>query len=152
MTFTEAAAAEMRKRLGLALSDALAMTEDDFLTEQLAQLADAHITTLHAFCLRLIKDEGYRLGFDPAMTNNILSDASRAVLEQEALDDVLNHVIEEDPDTYAKIANQVLYKMHQRQPLEQLIRTLAEVVPSQMIQTPYLQGISTSWTPIVGNP
>src|SRR5215469_11496951 len=58
VTFTEAAAAEMRKRIRERLAEKAA--EDprsrQHFEEQMALLDTAYISTLHSFCLRLIRE------------------------------------------------------------------------------------------------
>lgn len=49
VTFTKAAAAEMRDRIGMALMKALSETKDPRVERQLALLPSAQISTLHAF-------------------------------------------------------------------------------------------------------
>jgi ATP-dependent helicase/nuclease subunit A len=55
-TFTKAAAAEMRHRIGEALEKALyAQPESQHLRRQLALIHRASITTLHSFCMEVIQ-------------------------------------------------------------------------------------------------
>jgi ATP-dependent helicase/nuclease subunit A len=69
VTFTEAAAAEMRQRLRRALEDlSLADPHDARLREQLALFDTAHIGTLHSFCLNLVREHFHELGLDPDLT------------------------------------------------------------------------------------
>ncbi|ASN06556.1 helicase-exonuclease AddAB subunit AddA [Virgibacillus necropolis] len=74
VTFTNAAAQEMRNRVGLALEKALA--EDPastHLKKQLSLLQRASISTLHSFCLDVVKQYAYLLDIDPAfrIANNM---------------------------------------------------------------------------------
>ena len=57
VTFTEAAAAEMRKRIRERLTEKISESADarPGLEEQLALLDTASISTLHSFCLRLVR-------------------------------------------------------------------------------------------------
>jgi ATP-dependent helicase/nuclease subunit A len=55
VTFTEAAATEMRERLRTALENAAARRPDANLAEQLALFDAAHIGTLHSFCFKLVR-------------------------------------------------------------------------------------------------
>src|SRR5476649_2373943 len=72
VTFTEAAAAEMRQLLRVALEKTLnsqplaasnrsedGSTPNPFIAEQLALFDAAHIGTLHSFCLKLVRDHFY---------------------------------------------------------------------------------------------
>ena len=90
MTFTEAAAANMQKRLQKALSEALAKDpEDAFLKRQLTLVADANISTIHSFCLSVIKEFYYVIGLPRSAAENILDDGHRALDRQQAAEEVL---------------------------------------------------------------
>jgi ATP-dependent helicase/nuclease subunit A len=85
VTFTEAAAAEMRRRLRERLDAARARRPRDArLAEQTALLDTAEIGTLHAFCARLVREHFAPLGLDPALT--VLDEGQAAVLRHERLD------------------------------------------------------------------
>jgi len=67
VTFTEAAAAEMKERIGDALAQRLEDNpNDENLLRQSARLPAASISTIHAFCLKLVKDHFHRIDLDPA--------------------------------------------------------------------------------------
>src|SRR4029450_10859541 len=56
VTFTEAAAAEMRRRIREELNAALhRRPNDQHIVEELALLQTANISTLHSFCLQLVR-------------------------------------------------------------------------------------------------
>src|SRR4051812_38857003 len=60
VTFTEAAAVEMRKRIRETLEEKLHNAPDNFhLAEQLALLDIAQISTLHSFCFQLVREHFY---------------------------------------------------------------------------------------------
>ena len=65
VTFTNAAAAEMREKIGAALLKRVASDKTGRLRRQLSLLGGAKIETVHAFCLDLIK-ENYALCGLPA--------------------------------------------------------------------------------------
>src|SRR5271154_1355808 len=88
VTFTQAAAAEMRKRLRDALERA--QSSSTRLAEQLALLETAHICTLHSFCFELVSQHFYELGLDPQLT--IMSNEESRALARRTLDDVLESV------------------------------------------------------------
>ena len=88
VTFTEAAAAEMRRRLREQLEEKLRAAPDEpRWTEQIALFDTAHIGTLHAFCLKLVREHFHELGLDPQLT---MLDAGEArLLADETLDEEL---------------------------------------------------------------
>jgi ATP-dependent helicase/nuclease subunit A len=97
VTFTEAAAAEMRQRLREALLEALqARPADVHLAEQVALLDTAHISTLHSFCLHLVSDHFHELGIDPQVS--VLDPSQTRPLTEETLDTLFQrHYAENAP-------------------------------------------------------
>ena len=88
VTFTEAAAAEMRLRLRRVLEQRLAEEpENEHWHRQLALFDVAHIGTLHSFCFRLVREHFYELGLDPQLS--ILDDGEARELARETLDELL---------------------------------------------------------------
>ena len=66
MTFTNAAAAEMRERVGAAVDEMIARhPEDEHLWLQAALIPQAQITTIDSFCLNLIRNHYHVLDIDP---------------------------------------------------------------------------------------
>lgn len=66
VTFTNAAAAEMRERIGAALGAAVAANpRDTRLRRQLFLVHRAKITTVHALCLSLAREQAAVLGIAP---------------------------------------------------------------------------------------
>ena len=67
MTFTNAAAAEMRERVSAAVDKLLAeRPEDEHLWLQAALIPQAQITTIDSFCLNLIRNHYSSLKIDPS--------------------------------------------------------------------------------------
>ena len=100
VTFTEAAATEMRQRLRRALenfinhqpSAASKRSEDrsafnSFAAEQLALFDAAHIGTLHGFCFKLVREHFYGLGLDPQPA--VLDEDEALLLADETLEEAL---------------------------------------------------------------
>jgi ATP-dependent helicase/nuclease subunit A len=93
VTFTQAAAAEMRQRLRLSLEEAQTRLDKSGspslrLAEQLALLDTAHICTLHSFCFHLVSRHFYDLGLDPKA--RVLPEERARLLERQSLDLVLD--------------------------------------------------------------
>jgi ATP-dependent helicase/nuclease subunit A len=88
VTFTQAAAAEMRQRLRAGLEGS--KMADARLAEQLALLETAQISTLHSFCFRLVSQHFYELGLDPQL--KVLSGEEAEVLARQTLDAVLEEI------------------------------------------------------------
>jgi len=66
VTFTEAAAAEMRQRLRKSLEEKIiAAPGKHFWPEQIARFDLVHIGMLHSFCLKLVCEHFHELGLNP---------------------------------------------------------------------------------------
>jgi ATP-dependent helicase/nuclease subunit A len=88
VTFTNAAAAEMKQRIGAALEKALQKNPRlAFLRRQLLLLNKAAISTVHSFCLQVIKRYYYLRDLDPSF--RILEETEADLLQQEVLEEVL---------------------------------------------------------------
>jgi ATP-dependent helicase/nuclease subunit A len=93
VTFTDAAAAEMRKRirarLAKTVSESLEPRLIRRLEEQIALLDSAYISTLHSFCLRLVRDHFHdeRLRLDPEFV--VLTEEQVHQLRNKTLDALL---------------------------------------------------------------
>ncbi|MFB1050052.1 helicase-exonuclease AddAB subunit AddA [Paraliobacillus sp. JSM ZJ581] len=87
VTFTNAAAQEMRNRVAEALESALEVSPQSVhLKKQLALLQQASISTLHAFCMDLIRRNAYLLDIDPGF--RIADTIEADMLRQEVIDDL----------------------------------------------------------------
>ena len=88
VTFTEAAASEMRKRIRARLAEeTLKDPSNRWAAEQAALLDTALISTLHSFCLQLVREHFHELAIDPQVT--VLDETQAAMLVKEALDRIL---------------------------------------------------------------
>jgi len=98
VTFTNAAAAEMRERIGLAINRALESDPGSaLLRRQLALLQRANISTMHSFCLELIRQHFYRLELDPVF--RVADEAEAALLQLDVLEELFENrfAAEEQP-------------------------------------------------------
>lgn len=89
VTFTNAAAAEMRHRIAKALASSLAEYPDKraFIATQIQRLHRSHISTLHAFCKTVLCDNYYHIGLDPNC--RVGTQQGLEITFKRALDDVL---------------------------------------------------------------
>ncbi|MCB2310512.1 helicase-exonuclease AddAB subunit AddA [Clostridium tagluense] len=108
VTFTNAAASEMRERIAQAISKELHKNpKSKLLQRQLTLLNKSSITTIHSFCLEVIRNNFHIVDLDP---NFRIADTTEAVLlKQEALEELFEEryvSIVEDQMDQAKEGNQ----------------------------------------------
>ncbi len=88
VTFTNAAAAEMKKRVENGLAAAAGEAEDEAVRARLHDAArdvvQANISTLHSFCAEVLRRHFHEAGLDPAF--RVADEAETLVMKQEAWD------------------------------------------------------------------
>ena len=95
VTFTSAAAAEMRERIAAAITKALERNPSSkSLQRQLTLLSRANITTMHSFCLDVIKNNFHTIDLDPAF--RIGDETEGTLLKNEILDEMFEDYYEKD--------------------------------------------------------
>ncbi|XQY92737.1 helicase-exonuclease AddAB subunit AddA [Metabacillus sp. HB246100] len=91
VTFTNASAAEMRSRIGEALEKSLKDNPSSLhLRRQLTLLNKASISTLHSFCLQVVRKYYYLINIDPGFR---IADQTEGQL---LIDEVLDELFEEE--------------------------------------------------------
>ena len=106
VTFTNAAAGEMKARLRQGLTEAAAQAEGEaraFLLAQLEALPEAHISTMHAFCIAELRRFYHVLGLDPAF--KILPEATNTILREEALEQTMDAAYAEDDANFLRLVD-----------------------------------------------
>ncbi len=103
VTFTNASAAEMRHRIGEALEKAIDENADStHLRKQLSLLNRASISTLHSFCLEVIRKYYYLIDIDPGF--RIADTTEGQLLRDEVIDDLFE-------EEYGKPDNQLFFRL-----------------------------------------
>ena len=94
MTFTNAAAAEMKDRIIAELNRRL--TEEPGnrrLRKQVRLVRHAEITTIHSFCNRLIRSRSHEIGLDPAF--RIGEEGELVLMKEKVMEDLLEEAYQE---------------------------------------------------------
>jgi len=105
VTFTNASAAEMRHRMAGALEKALEKDPtSSHLRRQLSLLNKAQISTLHSFCLSIVKQYAYVLDIDPGF--RLANEAEAALIRDDVLAEVLENAYKADnPEAMYRLAD-----------------------------------------------
>ena len=90
MTFTEAAASEMKERIKARLKEAFLESRDPHIEREIAELPNANISTIDAFCKRLIQENYTSLKIEP---NFRIGEKNELALLQE---DIVEELLEEE--------------------------------------------------------
>ena len=99
VTFTKAAAAEMKERIGRAIENYLQKNpENEHVRRQSAYLQKAQISTIHSFCLQLIRDHFNTLGIDPEF--RMMDEGEGKLLRIDVMKEVLEQFYEEGSDKF----------------------------------------------------
>lgn len=102
VTFTNAAAAEMRERIGDAIGKALEKNpEDNHLQNQLVLLNKASITTIHSFCLEVIKSNFHKIDLDPNF--RIGDETECTILKLETIEEVFEEFYDKKEEDFYKL-------------------------------------------------
>ena len=104
VTFTNAAASEMRQRILEAIYSKIDENPEDLdLQRQILLLNKANISTIHSFCLEAIKNYFYEIGVS---SNFRIGDTSEIeLLKQETLEEVFEKLYEEKNEEFIELVN-----------------------------------------------
>ncbi|MGN0280586.1 MAG: helicase-exonuclease AddAB subunit AddA [Lachnospiraceae bacterium] len=99
VTFTNAAAAEMRERISRALNDRLAADpENEHLQRQVTLLHNAQITTIDSFCLFVLRNQFHTIGLDPGF--RIGEEGELKLIRQDVLSQVLENCYNQEAPAF----------------------------------------------------
>lgn len=134
MTFTEAAANEMKKRLAAELQRALEtaqVDEADYITKQLTSIQTAHISTIHSFCLSIIQEYYYIIDLHPKRISNIMDNASMALFQKQALEDAFKIQYEKQDPIFIDLCQMFSARAENDDALSAMVRTLSNLASSK---------------------
>ena len=102
VTFTNAAAANMKTKIAKSLSEAIKEDPDNSrLRTQLNLLPYAKISTIDKFCIDLVRDNFHSLDISPDF--RLIESSREAVLQNEAMNTVLDNYAVSSPDGYERM-------------------------------------------------
>lgn len=106
VTFTEAAAAEMKERIRNAIEKALeAEPENAHLQRQSSLIHNAPITTIHSFCLSVIREYFHTIDLDPSF--RIGEEGELKLLKRDVLEDVLEKWYQESSPEFIQFLESI---------------------------------------------
>ena len=138
MTFTEAAAEEMKERIKKRLEEHLQKGYDKRILREIALLPTANISTIHAFCKRLIEENYAGLSIDAHF--RIGDTGEMSLLQSDILEELLEEEYEKKEESFLAFVDQ--FSMGKKDKgIEELILKLYNQASAMPFPKAYLQGL-----------
>lgn len=146
ITYTKAAAAELRGRIAQELSDRLASAPNDrHLRRQTTLVYRAQISTIHSFCAALLRENGHLLDLDPDF--RLCDEGESRVLMAQVLEEVLDRRYEGlTPDSPFALLVDTLAAGRDDSRLAQITVDIVTRVQSHPDPTRWLKEQKNLWT------
>lgn len=133
VTYTRAAAAEMRSRIAAKLTERLNDEPDNLhIQKQLALIQHAQITTIDSFCLNIVRNYFYTIGLDPAF--RIVDANETKLMEEELIGELLEDEYNKGDELFINMM-ETFAPGKSDKPVEELISSLYKM--SQSHAFPY---------------
>lgn len=140
VTYTNAAAGEMRERIEVAVSKAIEAEADQdlkaFLIDQLRVLNRASIKTFHAFCMDIIRSHFQKINIDPSF--RMLNETERIILIEEAIDSAFEKAYESSKEPFIYLV-EAYSGNREDQKLRDMIKQIYRFVMSQPYPMKWLE-------------
>lgn len=103
VTFTNAAAGEMRERILLALMEEIEKggENEEKLRRQISLLNKSHITTVHSFCINVVRRHFHLIDIDPAFKIGDITELQ--IMLQEVLEELLESEYEKGNEDFIRL-------------------------------------------------
>ena len=138
MTFTEAAAEEMKERIKKRLEEHLQKGYDKRILREIALLPTANISTIHAFCKRLIEENYAGLSIDAHF--RIGDTGEMSLLQSDILEELLEEEYEKKEESFLAFVDQFSIGKKDKG-IEELILKLYNLASAMPFPMAYLQGL-----------
>lgn len=150
VTFTNAAAAEMRERISDALSARLEREPDNMhLQRQTTLLHNAQITTIDSFCLFIIRNNFNDIGLDPGF--RVADEGELKLLRADAMEALMEAHFEEEDEAFARCL-EGLHQGGDEKSLAEHIQRLYDFSRSYPFPEKWLRAAVESYAPESGEP
>ena len=138
MTFTEAAAEEMKERIKKRLEEHLQKGYDKRILREIALLPTANISTIHAFCKRLIEENYAGLSIDAHF--RIGDTGEMSLLQSDILEELLEEEYEKKEESFLAFVDQFSIGKKDKG-IEELILKLYNLASAMPFPKAYFEGL-----------
>ena len=137
VTFTNAAAAEIKERILEEIYKKIDENPTDSnLQKQIILLNKANISTIHAFCLEVIKNNFYEINISPNF--RIGEGAEIELLKQETLEELFDELYEQEDKQFLKLT-EIYTGYRDDEPLKELILNIYKFIMSSPFPEKWLK-------------
>ena len=147
VTFTNAAAAEMRSRIYKRLGEKMAESPEEYrrLSGLRARLDEMQVCTMDSFCIRLVREHFSACDTDPDFT--ILDKGPEDVLKAQAVSETIEYLYENDAEHFAPLAR-VFETGRADRNLSAGIIQLSDFSMSEPDPEAWLNGVADNFAPV----
>lgn len=136
VTFTKAAAAQMKERLRVRIEQEIERQPDnEHLQRQIGLLSSAQISTIHSFCNYVIQNYFHRIGLDPSFRQ--ASQTEIDLIWAEVLDTILEEEYSSAKADFVELADMSELNRHD-DAIEEMIKTIYEEAMSHPFPLKFL--------------
>lgn len=123
VTFTKVAAAEMKERIGTRiLEEGIKNPDNQKIQEQLAYIHKAPISTIHSFCMDILRNHFHLIALDPNF--RIGEEGEAALLKEQVLDEMMEECYEEKNEEFLRLIEAYSYGKDDRTVCDMILRLL----------------------------
>ncbi len=137
-TFTKASAKEMKARIYKKIVSEYRLTKSAHLKTQLEKINNASISTIHSFCMSVVKESFYSLDMPPRFS--ICGDVDEALINSEVMHTILEENYEKKTDEFILVANFFEEK------IETVVMSLARMLVQKIDVDKFVDGIKDFYT------
>ena len=152
MTFTDAAASEMKNRLYAGLDEEKEKTEDEelkeYLQQQCALMGSAKICTIHSFCLDVIKENYFMIGLSLNQIAHIFSEDEMQMIKNEVMEKTLQIMAQKDEKQFDCAANYFSGRPDDFKPLRETIEKIVNTALNLPDPEPFFDNALKKYQPL----
>ncbi len=139
VTFTKAAAAQMKEKISKALAEKVAENPNNIeLRRNLFMLPYANICTIDSFCINLVRDNFHKLNISPDF--QILDTGAEKILEEKAMNEIITRFHKDKKDEFRKL-NSLINKNEGDNEITGIINKLHITSEAYVFPQKWLEGI-----------
>lgn len=145
VTFTNAAAAEMKARISARLDQIISKEPNNTnALKQRSLLPNAKICTIDSFCINLVREYFFRLNISQDFT--ILEESQKAVIEQNVIEDIVEKLYENDDESFKALV-ELLSTTKNDKELINTVKRLDNYINAQAFPFDWLSDVCELYNP-----